>query len=200
MAKGKIFIGEIMADQVSALSSMQSAMGIQTGKMDEMVTRLINLGESSAQAINTLKIESSILDENIKTVFPVAAIPETLLSATYTAIKSFKSLAEGSIAVKIVGKIRMQSSPATISLQAAYKKNGGTVVYGGTAIICNANQTKDFTFTFPGIPIAKDDLIEIGVGVNGTGGSQYFSYLADSCSIRYVLKDVVNGSAFVLQP
>lgn len=141
MGKGKIFIGEIMADQIAALELLQTSMGSletamdsQVLKMDDQITALGEINSSVASTINTLFVKPDpTLNEIILNAADVSPTTADVV------VKTVLCLANGSITVS--GKLKSNSTSYYSIFQCS--------IDGGTAIeLKKTNSTTYQSFSY----------------------------------------------------
>lgn len=134
MAKGKIFIGEIMGDMVAALNSVDLAMTAQVDKMDDQITALGEINSSVEGTINTLFVKPDpTLNEIILNAADVSPTTADVV------VKTFLCLANGSITVS--GNLKSNST--------SYYSIFNCSIDGGTAIeLIKTNSTTYQAFSY----------------------------------------------------
>lgn len=115
MAKGKIFIGEIMGDMIASLGSLETAMDNQVLKMDEQIVELQTVNTSIGQAMDKANVRVGDTVLNL-----VHAKIEAASSSTEKVYASCKLFCTGSIKIGAVGR---RSASAKGDLY--YRLNGG---------------------------------------------------------------------------
>lgn len=143
MAKGKIFIGDIMADMVAALGSIDDTMLSQIAKTDEQIIELQNINDTVGQGIQA----GNIIDgtENI-IVLNAANVVATATSAdAYAEIGRVKCFSKGKI--RISGRIVHATSSARA--QMCYSTDGGTtkILFGTEVANVETDQTVNINVT-----------------------------------------------------
>lgn len=178
MASGKIFIGNIMADMVDALGSMEESMEDQIDKMDDQIAELENINTAVGQTVisgnlgigtdNTLILNTSDININGSGTTEVARV---------------NSFAKGTIT--ITGKIKSNTPSGTATLQYSID-NGSTKVNVGTT------QSTGYVSVSANVNITTTTTIIIYFNYNW--GGNIGTLEANSCKINYnVLNLAVDG-------
>lgn len=179
MAKGKIFIGEIMADMVAALGSIDDTMLSQIAKTDEQIIELQTINDNIGQSISAGNIKSGT--ENI-----------ILLSETDKTITNQQTAIEiGRIKSFAYGKINISAEilGASAYTYLQYSINGGTKVSIGAAA------SASYTVRSADINVAFND--EVIVYLSTVGVASSGSYKGGSGTVKYDLLNLVSDGFVV---
>lgn len=182
MAKGKIFIGEIMADMVTALGSIDDTMISQITKIDEQITELQEINNSVGQSIQTGKIAAGT--EN------VLILNDTEINTNGTVTKEIgaaKVYADGSL--KIGAMIRRVGTNSTLFLK--YAINAGAQTNIGTVPTANGSfELRETTIT-----VSANDIVRLYI--TGVSGNDHLVYQANSGKIEYDLVNVATDGYII---
>ena len=154
MAKGKIFIGEIMGDMVASLGSLETAMDSQVLKMDDQITELQVINTTVGQGISSGNLIPADTGAVLNTVDITA---QSTLKASVGKVKCF-----GKGKVRVRGEIKTASGTGAKAIL-YYSLNGAADVQVQAAVA--------ETYSVVSADIAVKDLDEIELKIFANTGA-----------------------------
>jgi hypothetical protein len=185
MAKGKIFIGEIMADMVTALGSIDDTMLSQITKIDEQIAELQTINTTVAQTVTSGNLESGT--ENI---ISITHTEKSSSVGSPTEICRFKSFALGKVNLSAM----LQCSHNYNYAKLKYSKDGGTTkIQIGSAV---GSPAVTWALVQGDINVAIGDEVILYVAIDDAGGYTVKAQ-ANSAKASYNLLNLSTDGYFV---
>lgn len=195
MAGQDIYIGTM----VNNLNTKIDAMNLL---MDNMVTRLVNIGEGISQQVAMLKIKES--DTKVIDITKTSVCTSTNNTTVNTSIKSFKSYASG--------KARFKLPPMPISISSGSGSFGSASLVISARVLVNSTPTAftgsvtlvggaagTLTVSPVDVTVALNDTVDVQISIaatNMSGGSINYNVNVNGGAICYELVDIINNGAF----
>lgn len=179
MAK-KIYIGNMLEQMQTAISSLETNMTTMSGDMANMVSEIISLKDYTSSGIIEIPVE--VGNDHI-IIFNDVQLTNTGLTEQIKA--SFNCMCSGAIGINAEIKSYSTSYWAYLS----YRINGGSWVVVGSI---KNTEFQPITFT---LGINKGDLVDISLRSSGNG---FAAYLNAGMSANYNIMDIIGGTSGAL--
>lgn len=181
MASGKIFIGNIMEDMVSALGSMEESMADQIikadeqiSKMDDQISELQNINSSVAQSVNSIIVKADTTQNEI-------IMNPSALEGSQN-VSSYKCFASG--VITITGQLRTGHSSYAASFKISVDGAAATTLFS----------TINTGFTSFSVNTIVSSGSQLTFSISTTGSNPY---LAAGCKITFAESDIMQSGGFI---